>query len=51
MAWTCRQVKFQKEDVEKVMMELPDYNFYEFKEPVPNPYQGRTRFILLVRTC
>lgn len=24
----------------QVMMELPDYNFYEFKEPVPNPYQG-----------
>ena len=21
-------------------MELPDYNFYEFKESVPNPYQG-----------
>lgn len=38
-----------KEDVEKVMMELPDYNFYEMKEPVPNPYQGTTldRSILL----
>jgi len=38
-----------KEDVEKVMMELPDYNFYEMKEPVPNPYQGTTldRSVLL----
>lgn len=43
------EVKFVKEDVEKVMMELPDYNFYEFKESVPNPYQGTTldRSILL----
>ncbi|CAE7736098.1 MPPalpha1 [Symbiodinium microadriaticum] len=42
-------VKFVKEDVEKVMMELPDYSFYEFKEAEPNPYQGTTldRSILL----
>ncbi|CAK8997760.1 unnamed protein product [Durusdinium trenchii] len=48
-ATTFNEVKFVKEDVEKVMMELPDYNFYEFKEPVPNPYQGTTldRSILL----
>lgn len=48
-AVTFNEVKFMKEDVEKVMMELPDYNFYEMKEPVPNPYQGTTldRSILL----
>jgi len=48
-AVTFNEVKFVKEDVEKVMMELPDYNFYEMKEPVPNPYQGSTldRSILL----
>jgi len=42
-------VKFQKEDVEKVMAELPEYNFYEIKEPVPNPYKDSTldRSILL----
>lgn len=48
-AVTFNEVKFVKEDVEKVMMELPDYNFYEMKESVPNPYQGTTldRSILL----
>eukprot|EP00931_Biecheleriopsis_adriatica_P093889 TRINITY_DN67611_c0_g1_i1.p1 TRINITY_DN67611_c0_g1~~TRINITY_DN67611_c0_g1_i1.p1 ORF type:complete len:538 (+),score=164.77 TRINITY_DN67611_c0_g1_i1:84-1616(+) len=48
-ATTFNEVKFVKEDVEKVMMELPDYNFYEMKEPVPNPYQGTTldRSVLL----
>jgi len=48
-AVTFKEVKFVKEDVEKVMMELPDYNFYEMKEPVPNPYQGTTldRSVLL----
>ncbi|CAJ1332069.1 unnamed protein product [Effrenium voratum] len=48
-AVTFNEVKFVKEDVEKVMMELPDYNFYEFKESTPNPYQGSTldRSILL----
>jgi len=48
-AVTFKEVKFVKEDVEKVMMELPDYNFYEFKESEPNPYQGTTldRSILL----
>jgi len=42
-------VKFQKEDVEKVMAELPEYNFYEIREPVPNPYKDSTldRSILL----
>lgn len=42
-------VKFVKEDVEQVMAELPAYNFYEMKEPVPNPYKGSTldRSILL----
>eukprot|EP00933_Yihiella_yeosuensis_P048924 TRINITY_DN453_c0_g1_i1.p1 TRINITY_DN453_c0_g1~~TRINITY_DN453_c0_g1_i1.p1 ORF type:complete len:543 (-),score=156.30 TRINITY_DN453_c0_g1_i1:399-1937(-) len=46
---TFNEVKFVKEDVEKVMMELPDYNFYEMKESTPNPYQGSTldRSILL----
>eukprot|EP00442_Polarella_glacialis_P003066 CAMPEP_0115057212 /NCGR_PEP_ID=MMETSP0227-20121206/5632_1 /TAXON_ID=89957 /ORGANISM="Polarella glacialis, Strain CCMP 1383" /LENGTH=519 /DNA_ID=CAMNT_0002441989 /DNA_START=81 /DNA_END=1640 /DNA_ORIENTATION=- len=44
-----KEVKFQKEDVESVMMELPDYNFYEMKESEPNPYRGSTldRSILL----
>mmetsp|Transcript_7012 Transcript_7012/g.17926 ORF Transcript_7012/g.17926 Transcript_7012/m.17926 type:complete len:514 (+) Transcript_7012:80-1621(+) len=43
------QVKFVKEDVEKVMTELPDFSYYEMKESVPNPYQGTTmdRSILL----
>lgn len=43
------EVKFVKEDIEKVLLELPDYNFYEFKESEPNPYQGSTldRSILL----
>eukprot|EP00933_Yihiella_yeosuensis_P079786 TRINITY_DN93208_c0_g1_i1.p1 TRINITY_DN93208_c0_g1~~TRINITY_DN93208_c0_g1_i1.p1 ORF type:complete len:545 (+),score=156.78 TRINITY_DN93208_c0_g1_i1:97-1635(+) len=46
---TFNEVKFVKEDVEKVMMELPDYNFYEMKDSEPNPYQGTTldRSILL----
>lgn len=43
------EIKFVKEDVEKVMAELPDYNFYEIKEPAPNPYRDSTldRSILL----
>jgi len=43
------EVKFQKEDVQAVMEELPAFNFYEMKEPVPNPYKGTTmdRSILL----
>eukprot|EP00405_Crypthecodinium_cohnii_P009790 CAMPEP_0206440330 /NCGR_PEP_ID=MMETSP0324_2-20121206/12700_1 /ASSEMBLY_ACC=CAM_ASM_000836 /TAXON_ID=2866 /ORGANISM="Crypthecodinium cohnii, Strain Seligo" /LENGTH=509 /DNA_ID=CAMNT_0053908037 /DNA_START=84 /DNA_END=1613 /DNA_ORIENTATION=- len=42
-------VKFQKEDVEKVMAELPEFNFYEIKEGSPNPYKEVTldRSILL----
>lgn len=42
-------VKFVKEDVEKVMAELPPYTFYEMKESEPNPYKGTTldRSILL----
>lgn len=46
---TFTEVKFQKEDVEQVMSELPAFNFYEIKEPVPNPYKGTTmdRSILL----
>lgn len=39
---TFSPVKFQKEDIEQVMTELPDFNFYEIKESVPNPYQGST---------
>jgi processing peptidase subunit alpha len=34
------EVKFKKENVEDVMMELPEFNFYEIKEPAPNPYVG-----------
>jgi len=37
-----KEVKFVKEDVEAVMSELPDYNFYEMIESMPNPYQGST---------
>mmetsp|Transcript_45409 Transcript_45409/g.83020 ORF Transcript_45409/g.83020 Transcript_45409/m.83020 type:complete len:527 (-) Transcript_45409:92-1672(-) len=46
---TFKEVKFQKEDVNDVMLELPEFNFYEMKEPVPNPYKGVTmdRSILL----
>merc|ERR1712151_1226957 len=39
---TFTEVKFVKEDVESVMSELPDFNFYEMNESVPNPYQGST---------
>jgi len=35
-------VKFQKEDVGQVMTELPEFNFYEIKESLPNPYKGST---------
>lgn len=35
-------VKFQKEDIEQVMSELPAFNFYEIKESEPNPYQAST---------
>jgi len=46
---TFTPVKFQKENVSDVMTELPPFNFYEMKEPVPNPYQSTTldRTILL----
>jgi processing peptidase subunit alpha len=46
---TFNEVKFQKEDVQQVMSELPAFNFYEMKEPMPNPYKGSTmdRSILL----
>jgi processing peptidase subunit alpha len=33
-------VKFVKEDVTNVMEELPEFNFYEMKDPVPNKYKG-----------
>mmetsp|Transcript_61749 Transcript_61749/g.147317 ORF Transcript_61749/g.147317 Transcript_61749/m.147317 type:complete len:530 (-) Transcript_61749:126-1715(-) len=36
------EVKFKKEQVDDVMLELPEFNFYEMKEPVPNPYKGVT---------
>merc|ERR1719506_521767 len=36
------EVKFVKEDVGAVMQELPEFNFYEMKEPGTYPYQGRT---------
>jgi processing peptidase subunit alpha len=39
-AKTFSEVKFKKENVEEVMMELPEFNFYEIKEPAPNPYKG-----------
>jgi len=39
---TFAPVKFQKEDVEAVMSELPSFNFYEVKEPEPNPYAAST---------
>mmetsp|Transcript_113096 Transcript_113096/g.320384 ORF Transcript_113096/g.320384 Transcript_113096/m.320384 type:complete len:521 (+) Transcript_113096:65-1627(+) len=35
-------VKFQKEDVEQVMGEVPAFNLYEIREPAPNPYKGST---------
>jgi len=46
---TYTPVKFQKEDPDAVMMELPAFNYYEIKESVPNPYKGSTldRSILL----
>merc|ERR1719188_1065520 len=37
------EVKFQKEDVEKVMTELPPFSFYEMSEDKePNPYAMST---------
>lgn len=39
---TFTEVKFVKEDVTAVMTELPEFNFYEMKEPMPNPYKGLT---------
>jgi len=39
---TFSEVKFKKEDVEQVMLELPEFNFYEMKEDSPNPYKGTT---------
>jgi len=41
-AATFAEVKFVKEDVGKVMQELPEFNFYEMKESVDYPYKGRT---------
>merc|ERR1712136_176685 len=41
-AVTYNDVKFVKEDVSDVMLELPEYNFYEMKEPQPNPYAAVT---------
>jgi len=42
-------VKFQKEDVETTMQELPHFDYYVIKESTPNPYKGSTldRSILL----
>lgn len=37
-----KEVKFVKEEVDDVMTELPEFNFYEMKESVPNPYKGST---------
>lgn len=37
-----KEVKFQKENVGEVMMELPAFNFYEIKESVVNPYKDST---------
>lgn len=39
-AKTFSEVKFVKEDTTKVMDELPEFNFYEMKDPVPNVYKG-----------
>lgn len=39
---TFAPVKFQKEDIEQVMTELPAFNFYEIKESEVNPYKGST---------
>lgn len=39
---TFNEVKFVKEDVHAVMEELPEFNFYEMKEPVDYPYKGCT---------
>jgi len=36
------EVKFQKEDLNSVMAEVPDFNFYEMPEFAPNPYSGYT---------
>merc|ERR1719446_1008701 len=36
------EVKFVKENVNDVMKELPEFNFYEMKEPVEYPYKGLT---------
>jgi len=37
---TFSAVKFVKEDVTNVMEEVPDFNFYEMKDPMPNKYKG-----------
>jgi processing peptidase subunit alpha len=44
-----KEVKFVKEDLNAVMSELPEFNFYEMKAPEENPYKGLTmdRSILL----
>lgn len=39
---SMKQVKFLKEDVTDVMSELPEFNFYEIKEPQSNPYARAT---------
>jgi processing peptidase subunit alpha len=42
VAPAVKTVKFQKEDVNDVMSELPAFNFYELKESVDNPYNMNT---------
>ena len=39
---TFSEVKFAQEDLTKVMGEVPEFKYYEMKEPVPNPYEGIT---------
>lgn len=37
---TFTEVKFVKEDAQQVMQELPEFSYYEMKDPVPNVYKG-----------
>jgi len=39
---TFAPVKFQKEEIEQVMSELPSFSFYEMIESEPSPYKGST---------
>jgi len=39
---TFAPVKFQKEEIEQVMSELPAFSFYEMNESEPSPYKGST---------